>query len=391
MGIQAGTQHMQWLFTGTFLVMLLMVPIFGWLTGRFPRWRMLPLVYGFFIINLLVFYVLLQNHISINFVAGAFFIWVSVFNLFVVSVFWSFMVDLFSSEQAKRLFGFIAAGGTIGAIAGPLLTTMLAPLLGPTNLLLVSALLLLCAIWCIHSLANWSRATSSDATASGDVTVPGGMLGGISLIARSKFLLGLCLYMLLYTTLSTFLYFEQARIVKDVIPISADRTQFFATMDLAVNSLTLAGQLFFTSRVVTRFGLAISLAIIPALTLIGFICLAFVPTLAVLASFQVIRRAGDFAVNRPAREMLFTQVSREAKYKAKNIIDTLVYRGGDAASGWLVAGIRALGAGASAVAWIAVPLSILWLITGYTLGGRQNTLWQSNDAARPMNLRPLEI
>jgi ATP:ADP antiporter, AAA family len=390
MGIQAGVERMQWLFTGTFLAMLIAVPAYGWLVGRFPRRRMLPLVYGFFVANLLIFYAILKSNVAVNLVAAAFFIWVSVFNLFVVSVFWSFMVDLFNNEQAKRLFGFIAAGGSVGAIAGPALTAALAPLLGPINLLLVSALLLVLAIGCIHSLTYWARTTSLDAVASGDVAITGSALSGIALIVRSKFLIGICLYVLLYTTSSTFLYFEQARIVRDAIPTSAERTQLFAMIDLAVNTLTLVSQLFVTSRIVTRFGLAIALAIVPALTVIGFVFLAIAPTVAVLASFQILRRAGDFAISRPAREMLFAAVNREAKYRAKNVIDTVVYRSGDAASGWLVAGLRALAANASVVAWVAAPLSALWLITGYALGRRQDALPQSNDAASPKPLQLLE-
>lgn len=377
MAIEAGVRNMQWLFTGTFLVMLAAVPVFGWLSSRFARRKMLPLVYGFFIADLLIFFVLLKIAGAPRAIGAAFFVWVSVFNLFAVSVFWSFMADLFSSSRAKQWFGVIAAGGSLGAIAGPSLTAALAPALGPVNLLPISALLLLAAIFCIYRLSAWAvwagvttgvLTASAGAAASTGAPIGGGILGGLRLLGRSPFLLGICGYIVLYTTLSTFLYFDQARIVQQAIAAPAERTRLFALMDLAVNSLTLVGQLFFTGRVVSRFGLPVALALIPALTIAGFAWLALAPTLAVLVGFQIVRRAGDFAVARPAREMLFTLVNREARYKSKNVIDTLVYRGGDAASGWLVTGLKAAGASIALTAWIAVPIAVLWLISGWVLG-----------------------
>jgi ATP:ADP antiporter, AAA family len=380
MGIQAGVQNMQWLFTGTFVVMLAAVPLFGWVATRFPRRRMLPLVYWFFTGTLLVFFTLLKSGAAQTMVAAAFFIWVSVFNLFVVSVFWSFMADIFDHQQAKRLFGIIAAGGSTGAIAGPALTAGLAPALGPVNLLLVSAFFLLLAIVCVHRLV--AHAAPSSSSPPNDQPLAGGILAGVRLILSSPFRIGICAYMLLYTTLSTFLYFEQARIVQEALTLSADRTRLFASMDLAVNSLTLLGQVLLTGRLVARFGLTVALAAIPLLTLFGFITLALFAGLAVLVVFQVVRRAGDFVLARPAREMLFTLVNREARYKSKNVIDTLVYRGGDAVSGWLVAGLKALGAGAAMLAWTAVPFAALWVFIAYLLGRGQQNLALSGDSAR---------
>jgi ATP:ADP antiporter, AAA family len=372
MGIAGGIDKLPWVFTGTFIAMLVAVPLFGFITQRLPRRRFLPLVYGFFILNLLLFYAAFQLDDWRAVTARAFFIWVSVFNLFVVSVFWSFMVDLFGSSQGKRVFGLVAAGGTAGAIAGPALTALLAAPLGPVNLLLVSALLLAGALLCIRQLRVWSEQRAPVPTAA--QPLGGSMFAGLTLIARSPYLLGIALFMLLFTTLSTFLYFEQAQVVANSFSSSGERTRFFALLDLAVNTLTVLTQLLITSRLLTRLGVAATLALVPLLSALGFTLLALTPGLAVLAGFQVLRRAGDYALTRPARELLYTVVDRETKYKAKNALDTVVYRGGDALAGWLVTGLKALGAGPAAIAWIAVPLALVWAGVAYWLGRRQAAL-----------------
>jgi len=390
MGIQGGVENLPWVFTGTFVAMLVAVPIFGAAVARFPRHRLLPFVYAFFILNLLAFYALFKAGIAPTYVARAFFIWVSVFNLFVVSVFWSFMADLFTNAQARRLFGFIAAGGSAGAILGPALTASLAGSLGSVNLLLLSALWLSLAIVCIRRLVRWASAHGNDLTAprertsahephvnhigSGDTPIGGGILTGVTLALRSPYLLGICLYIWLYTTLSTFLYFEQARIVANALADPEGRTALFASIDLAVNALTVLGQVFLTGRIVARFGLPATLALIPAAVALGFTTLGLFPVLTVLAVFQVLRRAGNYAIARPAREMLFTVITREEKYKSKNFIDTVVYRGGDAASGWLFAGLTAMGFGLSTIAFLAVPVAAAWLVTGLALGKKQDAL-----------------
>ncbi|MBA2352641.1 MAG: MFS transporter [Burkholderiales bacterium] len=373
MGIQAGVDNLKWAFSATFGAMLLAVPLYGWAATRYARAKLLPLVYLFFIVNLLVFYALLKNGIAPpplpHMVPLAFFIWVSVFNLFVVSVFWSFMADIYDSEQAGRLFGFIAAGGTLGAIAGPALAAALASA-SPLNLLLIAAALLSLALVCIQRLSRWSTlaAAPGAAPAIRGAALGGSIWGGITSLRKSRYLLGICLFIVLYTTLSTFLYFEQARIVADAYDEPKQRTALFALIDLAVNVLTLATQIFVTGRIVDRFGLPITLALIPALTAVGFAALGFAPVLAALVAFQIARRAGEYAIARPAREMLFTVVDREAKYKSKSVIDTVVYRGGDAAAGWLFSAIAAAGASLAAIAWIAVPVSAIWMVTGYGLG-----------------------
>ena len=385
MGIAGGVEHLQWLFTGTFLAMLAAVPLFGWITSRFSRQQFLPLVYGFFIANLLIFFVLFRSGLTQAWVARAFFIWASVFNLFIVSVFWSFMADLFNDAQARRLFGFIAAGGTAGALAGPALTASLAIPLGPTNLLLISAAGLGWAILCIRRLGAWrdrlgpggpmKEAVSADEPVTDKPTgLGGGALAGLQLLVRSPYLLGICLLILFYTTLSTFLYFQQAQIVRDSFADPAQRTTVFAAMDFATNTLTLVIQVFFTGRIVQSLGLGWSLALAPLLLGAGFLILGMAPVLAVLVTLQVVRRAGNYAIMKPGREMLFVVLDRQEKYKAKNIIDTVIYRSGDVVSAWAYTGLQALGLGLAAIALLAVPLTGLWAWICFRLGRRQEAL-----------------
>ncbi len=374
MGVAGGVENLQWLFTGTFIAMLAMVPLFGWLTSRYPRATFLPMVYGFFIINLLMFYLLFSSDVADVWVARCFFIWVSVFNLFVVSVFWSFMTDIFSNRQARKLFGFIAAGGTAGALVGPALTATLVKPLGPENLMLASAVLLGCAMFCIRQLIRWRMAyDDTDTTISTSTGNPlgGSVLAGIRLVFQSPYLLGIALLMLLFTTLATVLYFQQAQIIRDTFSDPSERTAVFASIDLAVNLLTVLIQLFFTGRLVRWLGLPWTLALVPLLLALGFMALAVAPVLAVLAVVQIIRRAGNYAIMRPSREMLYVVLGQEEKYKAKNFIDTTVYRGGDAISAWIYTGLRSLGLGLSGIAWIAVPLAGLWALLAYRLGREQ--------------------
>ena len=366
MGIAAGVGSLQWLFTATFLVMLAAVPAFGWAAARLPRRRLLPTVYLFFIANILIFFLLFQMGTARVWVARAFFVWLSVFNLFVVSVFWSFMADIFTPAQGRRLFGLIAAGGSAGAIAGPGVTAVLAEALGPVNLLPVAAGFLGVALVCIARLNAWAAA-GADANAR---AVGGGIWEGVKEVATSRYLLGVCAFLWLFTSLSTFLYFQQAHIVAAVLPDAAGRTRLFAAMDLATNGLTVIAQLLLTARIVAKIGVGRSLAALPALVAVGFGALAAAPVLPMLVVFQVLRRSGNFALTKPTREMLFTVVDRDAKYKAKNFIDTVVYRGGDALSGWFFAGLAALGLGVSAIAWAAVPIAVIWLYTGLLLGRR---------------------
>jgi len=379
MGIAGGVENLQWLFSGTFIAMLAMVPLFGWLTARYSRAVFLPVVYGFFITNLLLFYILFKSDLTAAWVARAFFIWVSVFNLFVVSVFWSFMTDIFSNRQARRLFGFIAAGGTAGALVGPALTAILVEPLGAENLLLISAALLGWAMFCVRQLIAWRKAhedTDPVSVQSADLPLGGSILAGIQLVVRSPYLLGIGLLMLLFTTLATFLYFQQAEIIRDAFADSNQRTAVFASIDFAVNLLTVLVQVFLTARLVNWLGLSWTLALVPLLLTLGFMALAVSPVLSVLVLVQIVRRAGNYAIMRPTREMLYVVLGREEKYKAKNFIDTTVYRGGDAISAWIYTGLRGLGMGLSGIAWLAVPLAGLWALLAYRLGREQTEMAQ---------------
>ncbi|MBI1737573.1 MAG: MFS transporter [Candidatus Rokubacteria bacterium] len=372
MGVAAGVERLPWLFTGTFVAMAAAVPVFGALAARYPRRTLLPVVYVFFIACILALFALLRSGAAPAWAPAAFFIWLSVFNLFVVSVFWSFMADLWREEPARRVFGFIAAGGSAGALVGPALTAVLAPRIGPINLLPIAAVILAGALLCIARLRGWAlarRAGGDDEAALG-----GAVLGGVTRVLRSSYLLGVCAFALLTTALATFVYFEQAQIVRASVSDPARRTALFARIDLAVNALTIAAQLFATSRLVARLGVGRALAILPALSLAGFAAIAAAPALAVLVGFQVLRRAAQYAVAGPAREMLFTVVTREEKYKAKNFIDTVVYRGGDAVSGWAFAGLTAVGLGSTGIAVVALPLCAVWIVMAMYLGRRQAAL-----------------
>ncbi len=407
MGIAGGVDKLQWLFSGTFAAMLAAVPLFGWITRRYAPRRFLIFVYGFFISNLLVFFVLFKSALTDVHVARIFFIWSSVFNLFIVSVFWSFMTDIFHAEQAKRLFGIIAAGGTAGALTGPALTALLVIHTGPTNLLLVSALFLTVAALCVQRLVAWRHARDKEEEGSfgagrgsahgsqeadrsvdsgkysakdsvkdagKDAAIGGGVLAGIRLVFTSTYLSGICLMIFLFSSLATFLYFQQAHIIRDRFDDPAVRTALFAGIDFAVNALTLILQLFLTGRIIDRLGLGRALALIPVLLGAGFMVLGFMPLLGVLVVVQVLRRAGNYAITRPGREMLYVVLTKEEKYKAKNFIDTVVYRGGDALSAWLYAALQGIGLTLSAIAFLAVPMACLWAWVSYRLGRRQAEL-----------------
>jgi len=328
MGVAGGVRNLAWLFTGTFLVMLAAVPAFGAAVARFPRRRLVPIIYRFFILNILLFYLLFTLGAGRVYLARAFFIWVSVYNLFVVSVFWSFMADIFESAQGKRLFGFIAAGGTMGALLGPAITTFLAVPLGPITLLPISAVFLELAVQCIRLLLASPGVRKDAADVQVDEAIGGGVFSGAIRVFRSPYLLGICVYIFLFTTTSTFLYFQQAHIVSAAFDSPAERTRVFALINLIVGLLTLGVQWFVTGRFMARFGVGLSAAFLPLAVAAGFLALAVSPVLAVLVAFQSIRRASNFAISKPAREVLFTVVVREEKYKSKNFIDTVVYRGG---------------------------------------------------------------
>jgi len=376
MGIAGGVRNLQWLFTATFAVMLAAVPLFGAVVARLPRRRFIPLVYHFFVANIAIFWMLLALDVGKVHVARVFFVWISVFNLFAVSVFWSFMADLFSSEQGKRLFGFIAAGGSAGALAGPAITFGLAVPLGPVNLLIVAAVLLECAVLCARRLEftapQADRINATPAAAVADpATLGGGWLAGIAMVLRSPYLAGIALWVALLSLTGTFLYFQQASIVASASDDPAVRTRIFAGIDLAVGILTIAVQFVATGRLITRFGAGPAAGFLPVVFGFGFAVLGFAPALFVVIAFQAAQRTANFALSNPAREVLFTVLEREEKYKAKNVIDIVVFRGADAASGWLFATLRAAGLELSAIALASVPVAAVWFALALALGRAQ--------------------
>ncbi len=377
MGVAGGVNNLQWLFLGTLAAMLLLNVPFWYLVKTLPRARFIPITYRFFAANVLLFALALYwaDAQRIIWVGRAFFIWISVFNLFVVSVFWQLMVDLFSSEDGKRLFGFIAAGATIGAIVGSAVTASLARH-APTSLLLIGAALLLeVAVFSVHRLSCQSaKFHSRSAEQAAETPIGGNVFAGIIHPFKSSYLMNVSAFLLLFAITSTFLYFQQAGIVSRSFQDRGAQTAFFATIDLAVNVLTLLVQLFLTGRIVRSLGVGPTLAFLPALTIVGFGVLALLPSIAALVTFQVLRRSSDYAIARPTREVLYTVLPREDRYKAKSFIDTVVYRAGDQVGAWSFALLSGLGLSANETGFAAVILSVIWLANGLWLGRRQDLM-----------------
>ena len=374
MAIEGGVQQLSWMMTATFVTLLLVTPIFGWLSARAPRYRLLLIVYAFFGLNLVLIFVAMMGHLSPQWAARTFFVWLSVFNLFVVSVFWSVMADLFTPTQGARLFGVIAAGGSIGAMVGPLLTTGLTYLIPIPVLLLISVGFLVACGLSLYQLDRWAMARPSQEISRQGEPIGGSTWAGVRLALSSPYLLGICLYLFFLTTTATFLYLEQMRLVSEQIPSPEGRTRLFALIDLVVNVLTFLMQVTVTSRVISRFGLASALVVLPVASAIGFGVIGVMPILVAFILFTVVRRVGEYALAKPAREVLFTVVSREEKYKAKNFIDTVVSRGGDATTGWIVSGVKVLGVTAGQMVWVLIPLSLLWGWMGWLLARQEEKM-----------------
>jgi AAA family ATP:ADP antiporter len=376
MGLASGIKNLPWLFTATFFVMLAVMPVFGAVVARVPRQRFIPLVYHFFTVNILIFWLLLTFKVAMLDTARVFFVWISVFNLFAVSVFWSFMADLYKSEQGKRLFGFIAAGGSAGALLGPLIAAGLAESIGRANLLLIAALLLEMAVLCamrLESAAVLPKSVLKDASTSAqtiprDSGVGGSWLAGVGMILRSPYLAGIALWVALLSLAGTFLYFQQASIVAALTDDPNRRTAIFARIDLAVSLLTLIVQFVATGKIIRRFGAGPAAAFLPLVFAAGFLALALTPMLWVVIAFQATQRAANFAISNPAREILFTALDRAEKYKAKYVIDNVVFRGGDAASGWLFHALRGLGMELGTIALATVPIALGWVALALALG-----------------------
>jgi ATP:ADP antiporter, AAA family len=383
MGVAGGVNNLQWLFTGTLIGMLVLNLPFSWLVQTFPREKFIAISYRFFAANILLFALALYAATPEQtiWVGRIFFIWTSIFNLFVVSIFWQMIVDVFTSEQGKRLFGFIAAGATLGAISGSAFTVSTVEHMAPTYLMIGAAVMLEVAVFCVRRLSGLSSSLSERPVAEqSEAPIGGTLLSGFRDALSSGYLLNVSLFLLLYAVTSTFLYFQQAAVVSHSFESRAAQTAFFASVDLGVNVLTLAVQLFLTGRILKRFGVGTTLSMLPVFSVIGFGAVALIPTLASVVGFQLIRRAGNFAIARPTREVLFTVLPREDRYKAKSFIDTAVYRLGDQLGAWSFALLTMLGLGLTQVSVVAAAVSGCWLANSWWLGRRQEVLARQQEA-----------
>lgn len=365
--------EVSWLWTCTFLVSLIAVSVYGEAVTRVRFNRLVPSVYGFFAASFVLFYLGAQALPDRTLLDKSFYVWISLFSLFHISVFWSFMADTFSRQQSLRLFGFIGAGASIGGLAGPALAALLVDDLGVDNLLLIAATIIVFALplvlWIQH-LKRRDLGNEGVAAGSGDFEFIGGSpLAGFAEFLRSPYLLGIGLYIFLYTAISSFVYFELKNLLAHY-DIEA-RSQIWATMDLVVNSLTIVVAAFATGRIAQRLGLAFTLAMVPAAIGAGMLVLAAAPLVSVVVAVQVARRVGNYAISRPAREMLFTAVDRETRFKAKQVIDIVVYRGGDMLNAWAFTALtQGLGLSLAAVALVGACIAGLWGATGLYLGRR---------------------
>lgn len=373
MAVEGGVHNVPWLFSSTFVVMLAVTPVFGWVASRFPRRKFLPWVYYFFVINILLFWggfsYAIDNELSFVWLGRAFFVWLSVFNLFVVSVFWSFMADIYTREQSRRLFGVISAGGSAGALLGPLATGSLVVPIGFENLLPISASLLLFGVYCITRLRRWVESEHRgeiESTMASAAPLGGTLLGGISLVTRSKYLSAIGLASIIASLLGTALYMFMTDLVGEAFASTDERTRTFAFIDAATNTMAMLVQLFIVKRAVWRFGVGITLSLLPIISIIGFALVAINPSFLVVAAVQAVRRAIGFGLSKPTNDMLYSVVTPEEKYKSKNFIDTAVYRGGDLIGTWTV---RALwGLGFAGISMVMLPFAVLWVAIALWVG-----------------------
>ena len=373
MGVAGGVDNLQWLFTGTFIATLGAMPLFGWVAARASRRRILPWTFGFFVANLIVFGLLFLWRADDVWIARAFYIWLSVFNLLTISLAWSVLADLFVVNQAKRLFALMAGGASLGGLTGPLIGTLLVEPLGHSGLVFLSAAFLAGSIAACVWLQRWRDAHPLHAGEAVARTRPlgGNPFAGATAVFKSPYLLMIAVFVLLLASVSTFLYFEQARLVAEHFPDKTRQTQVFGTIDTIVQSLAILTQIFITGQVARKLGVGILLVVVPLVTAAGFLWLALAPTFAVFAVVMVVRRAGEYALVRPGRDMLYTVVGAEDKYKAKNFIDTVVYRGADALSGWVKRMLDLIAEHPALAMFIGAGIALVWAGTGGWLGKAQ--------------------
>ena len=375
MGTVYGVKHLQELFTATFVASLVLAPVYSGLAARIRLSTFLPWVYGFIAASVLLFCGLfsgVRDPGRLHWVAAAFYVWVSTFNILIISVFWSFMADMFSRTQAKRLFGFVAAGGTAGGIVGPLIATLLGKSLGNGGLMIIAAAGFVVTAVLVRSLAAAKAelvATDSEAQQTTlDHQLSGGLFDGFRLLFRSPYLLLLGLFLLLMTWISTIVYFQLGDLITKAFANADERTRAYAMIELAVNSLAVLFQLFGTGRLIRRFGVSTGLLVNPLIMVVAFVAVLFSPVLLVLGGIQIVRRAAEYAVAKPTREMLFTVVDQDSRYKAKNVIDTVVYRFGDLSAAWVSHAILPFGVAGLAI--FGGIVSAFWIPIAFLLGRR---------------------
>ena len=373
MAAEGGVQNVPWLFSSTFLAMLAITPVFGWVASRFPRRQFLPWVYFFFVVNILIFWFgfgyAMQRELPIVWIGRVFFVWLSVFNLFVVSVFWSLMADIYTREQCRRLFGVISAGGSAGALLGPLTSWLLVVQIGSHNLLPISAALLLFGVYCITRLRRWVESEHRDdigETMATSKPLGGSFLGGVTRVARSPYLTGISAASIIASLVGTALYMFMIDLVADAFASRDERTRTFAFIDFATNSMAMLLQLLVVKRAISRFGVGVTLSLMPIVSFVGFALLSVNPTLLFVAAFTAIRRAIGFGFSKPTNDMLYSVVTPEERYKSKNFIDTAVYRGGDLLGTWTVKAMWGLGY--TGISLVMLPFALLWGAIALWLG-----------------------
>ncbi len=362
--------EVSWLWTINFFISTAVVALYGVAVSRFRFQLLVPTVYGFFALTFVVFYVAASGSVDRILIDKAFYVWVSVFSLLHISVFWSFMSDLFNKEQAGRLFGIIAAGASVGGLIGPAIPSFFSESLGTDNLMLIASGMLLLPIpiiFYLQSLKSSALHNEDFISQNAPAKIGGNPFAGFKLFFSNPYLLAIALFIFLYTGISSFVYFELKNLLADFS--RPERTAVWAQMDLAVNTLSIATGLFATGRIMSKFGMPVTIALVPVLICIGLIVIAISPVMAVVVGLQILRRAGNYAVTRPAREMLFTRVDRETRFKAKPVIDIVAYRGGDTIMAWLFTGLtQGLGLGLASVALVGAGIAALWTLVALYLG-----------------------
>jgi AAA family ATP:ADP antiporter len=362
--------EVSWLWTLNFFISTAVVAVYGIAVSRFRFQLLVPAMYGIFALTFVVFYVLASTSGDRTLIDKSFYVWVSVFSLFHISVFWSFMSDLFNKEQASRLFSVIAVGASVGGLIGPFIPSFFSASLGTDNLMLIASVMLLIPIpiiFYLQSLKSSDLGNEDLHLRKSNVAIGGNPFSGFKMFFANPYLLAIGLFIFLYTGISSFVYFELKNLLSELSRV--ERTAVWAKMDLAVNILTIATGLFATGRIVGKFGMPVTIALVPVLLCVGLLILAISPFLAAVVTLQIVRRAGNYAVTRPAREMLFTRVDRETRFKAKPVIDIVAYRGGDMLMAWLFTGLtQGLGLGLAAVAMVGAGIAALWSMVGIYLG-----------------------